>query len=266
MTWKPGQRRKQDSFLGAWVFPLLANKIDIPTGKKMSHLEEQNRKYRQHYKTLLETEKDESRAAELSVGGQFERFGKIELALLQEVGFGVEDLLVDVGCGTGRLAIQLSKVHSGPYLGTDVVDDMLVYAGNLVGRPDWNFQMAEGLAIPSGDNTAKIVCFFSVMTHLLHEQSFIYLREAYRVLQPGGSAVFSFLEFKMRSHWPIFERDVETVDTDRHIDVFMDRDGISLWAEKLGFRDLKFLDGDKPMVEVDGNKDSLGQSVAILTK
>lgn len=232
----------------------------------MSHLEEQNEKYRQHYKQLVETENNEAHAAELAVGGQFERFGKIELALLQSVGFGDGDLLLDVGCGTGRLAVQLSKVHKGRYIGTDVVDDMLAYSRKLVSRPDWEFLVAEGLTVPASDDSARIICFFSVMTHLLHEQSFLYLQDAHRALVPGGTAIFSFLEFKMGSHWSIFKGSVESVNTNRHLNMFVDRIGIQAWAEHIGYSSVRFLDGNQPQVEVNGQPDSLGQSVAILTK
>ena len=39
-----------------------------------------------------------------------------------------------------------------------------------------------------------MILAFSVFTHLLHEESFIYLEDFKRVLKPGGSVVFSFLE------------------------------------------------------------------------
>lgn len=232
----------------------------------MSYLESQNEKYRQHFKLLTETEKDKARAAELSVGGQFERFGKIELALLQSAGFSDEDLLVDVGCGTGRLAVQIARVHKGNYIGTDVVEDMLDYAKNLVDRPDWSFHKVDSITIPAEDSSARIVSFFSVLTHLLHEHSFLYLNDAWRVLVPGGKVICSFLEFHLPSHWAVFENSVSTVDTNRHLNMFIDRLGIQAWAEKIGFQKVEFLDGDKPQVEIDGEPDSLGQSVAILTK
>jgi ubiquinone/menaquinone biosynthesis C-methylase UbiE len=65
--------------------------------------------------------------------------------------------------------------------------------------------------IPEKDGEADFVCFFSVLTHLLHEQGFVYLQEAKRVLKPGGKIVFSFLEFAVPDHWAVFEGTVNDI-------------------------------------------------------
>ena len=51
------------------------------------------------------------------------------------------------------------------------------------------------LYIPAPDACADMVCAFSVFTHLLHTETYLYLEDIRRVLRPGGRLVFSFLEF-----------------------------------------------------------------------
>lgn len=216
-------------------------------------------------------------AMQQAIGGQFEAFGILERELLIQYGLRKDGYVVDVGCGSGRLAKPLSQYLSGKYLGIDIVPELCEYARQLVERPDWRFEVAEGLRIPEEDDTADMVCFFSVFTHLLHEQSYRYLQEAQRVLKPGGKIIFSFLEFAIPSHWAVFETMIPNRDESSPLNMFMSRDGITAWARHLGLRIEALHDGDKPHIPLshpvvleDGSlieeKGTLGQSVCVLVK
>src|ERR1700753_1489888 len=124
-------------------------------------------------------------ALEAAVGGDFETVGKLECALLSSLGLSPSSRGVDVGCGSGRLALQLAPLRGLRYLGTDVVPDLLAHARAISRRPDWRFELTNGAAIPCADQWADVVCFFSVFTHLIHEDSYRYLREAKRVVKSG---------------------------------------------------------------------------------
>lgn len=212
-----------------------------------------------------------------AVGGDFIAMGKLEHYLLLSLGLAADDFVVDVGCGSGRLACQLAVLPELRYLGTDVVAELLDCAQRLARRPDWTFRLTDGAAIPCPDKNADIVCFFSVFTHLLHEDSFSYLVEARRVLKPGGRIVFSFLEFRIPYHWGVFEHSVAHRQSGQHLNQFMDRDGIHAWAQHLGLEVELIADGDKPHIPIPEEirfdhgvvmKDlgNLGQSVAVLGK
>jgi SAM-dependent methyltransferase len=216
-------------------------------------------------------------AMKCTIGGEFEAFGILERELLIQYGLRKDDYVIDVGCGSGRLAKPLSQYLSGKYLGIDVVPDLIDYARLLVGRPDWRFEIAEGLRIPELDGRADMVCFFSVFTHLLHEQSYVYLQEAMRVLKPGGTIIFSFLEFSIPSHWAVFEKNVTDINDSHPLNMFMSRDGIEAWAKHLDLQIEAIHDGDKPHIllpypitldsgTVMEGKGNLGQSVCILVK
>ena len=71
----------------------------------------------------------------------------------------------------------------------NVVPDLVDYARRITGRPDWRFTVVDHLSIPEQDGQADVVCFFSVLTHLLHVKGYWSLQEARRVL--GGLAAIS---------------------------------------------------------------------------
>jgi SAM-dependent methyltransferase len=218
----------------------------------------------------------EDMALEVAVGGDFIAIGKLECALLRSLGLSEKHVVVDVGCGSGRLALQLAGIPGLRYLGTDVVPDLLGHARKICQRSDWDFMCTRGLAIPCEDGVADFVCFFSVFTHLAHEDAFRYLQEARRVLKPGGRVVFSFLEFYIHCHWEVFQQSLGHSRPGDPLNQFMDRHAIATWAERLGFH-LDFIaDGDKPHIPLeedlhwpDGRqmrgRGNLGQSVAVLS-
>lgn len=221
----------------------------------------------------------EDQAMANAVGAQFEAFGIIEKEMLRFYGLTENGYLIDVGCGSGRLAIPLSSWLKGRYLGTDIVPELVSFASAQCRRSDWRFQAVETLSIPESGNVADMVCFFSVLTHLLHEQSYIYLEEAYRVLKPGGRAIFSFLEFSMPSHWCVFANTVEDARgrNEAPLNVFISREAVAIWAEHLGFSIVDIRSGDEPFVPLanplrldDGRIvegfGNLGQSICVLQK
>lgn len=214
---------------------------------------------------------------EIGVGSEFEAFGILERELLIKFGLLPHHYLIDVGCGSGRLAKPLSEYLRGTYLGLDVVPEFLSYARELVGRDDWRFEIARDGKIPEEDGRADFVCFFSVLTHLSHARSYLYLKEARRVLKPSGRIVFSFLEFNIPCHWPVFEDQLKLVDVDHVLAQFLSRDAIRTWASHLKLEILALENGDKPHIPIpkklvldDGtvmeHMGNLGQSVCVLSK
>lgn len=212
---------------------------------------------------------------EAAVGGDFERLGILERELLVSEGLKADSFLVDVGCGSGRLAVQLVDVLQGRYLGTDVVPDLLDHARRIVRRPDWRFELVRSLEIPTADGEADMVCFFSVFTHLLHEESYRLLEEARRVVKPTGKVVFSFLDFSVDAHWPVFEANLRSIGTQTILNQFIDPAAIPVWARHLGMEVAAVYRADVPSIPLSasattaldlpaGSLGTVGQSVAVL--
>lgn len=188
-------------------------------------------------------------AARIAVGGDFDAVGRLSLETLIFHGLKKHHYLIDVGCGSGRLAKPLSEFLEGKYLGIDVVPGLVDYARKLVGRPDWRFEVARGLTIPETDGQADMISFFSVVTHLLHEESFVYLREARRVLKPGGKVVLSFLDFRVAGHWEIFDTNIRDIGVgSKPLNIFIAPDMLREWAKRLDFDVEVIEDGDVPYV------------------
>jgi SAM-dependent methyltransferase len=212
----------------------------------------------------LEGQMPHDKAMELAIGGGFELIGPIEVALLRHYGLPEDGYLVDVGCGSGRLAKPLSAWLKGRYLGIDLVPALVAHARKIAARPDWRFQVIQHIGIPEQDGQADMVCFFSVLTHLTHEQSYWYLEEARRVLKPGGRIVFSFLEFREPVHLKVF---LDTVDAAKRkiempMNTFIDREAIGYWAKALEMDVVEIRDGADQIVA----EGCLGQSTCVLRK
>lgn len=218
-----------------------------------------------------------SEAMNLAVGGDFDTVGELEFQLLRAYGLNPRSNVVDVGCGSGRLAKRLGGFLEGPYIGVDIVPEMLAYARDLVQRDDWLFVHGDGAGIPVSDAHADFVVFFSVFTHLMDEACYRYLSEAARILKPNGLIMVSFLEYQVAEHWGIFGHSL-TYGVDSGItNRFIGRDAFIAWAEHLDLRVIHWLPGDqrliplsKPVQWDDGRAmtdyGSLGQSVVVLGK
>jgi SAM-dependent methyltransferase len=235
-----------------------------------------NHPYIDHVKRVEQRFGPGSEALRRAVGGEFEAVGKLEYYLLRSLGLTNGHLVVDVGCGSGRLAQQLARDKGIRYIGTDVVPRLIESARILAMREDWEFRVVEDLLIPCPNSAADFVTFFSVLTHTTHVESFKYLQEAARCLRVGGRVIVSFLEFRIPCHWETFMISVKA-KADGHLIQFVDRDAITAWAAHSGLVVESFSDGDKGHIPIPGeirwdsgtcmkSLGNLGQSVAVLRK
>ncbi len=204
-------------------------------------------------------------AMSCAVGGDFESVGLIERQVVAHAGLRDGQRLIDLGCGSGRLAWALGQSMKIDYLGIDIVQALLDYAATK-SPPSYRFVLNRALRIPAPDQSADMVSAFSVFTHLLHAETYIYMEDIFRVLKPGGKLVFSFLEFAEPQHWLVFSG---TVDTQRHTAVphlnqFIERNAIDLWADKLGYVREAFIGGTE--APWGGATPALWQATAVLRR
>ena len=198
-------------------------------------------------------------AMSIAVGGDYDNAGRALVGVLRRCGLNDGMSVIDLGCGSGRVAKYIGIMHSNMrYLGLDVVQELLDYASSQ--SPEhFKFRINYERSLPAESSSVDLIFAFSVFTHLLHEESFMYLEEAKRVLKPGGKVVFSFLE--TASNWPIFGAMVNNLKGSRHtphLNMFMERIQIEAWASHLSMSLCGFEFGDPHT--------GFGQTVAMLQK
>jgi len=120
---------------------------------------------------------------------------------------------VDVCCGTGDLALALSRFSAGTVIGADFCTPMLERAERKLSRSAQRsggtgpalrdrtvlFLAADTLGLPFPDGALELVTSAFGFRNLANYS--MGLREMFRVLKPGG--VVAILEFS-RVRWPVF--------------------------------------------------------------
>jgi ubiquinone/menaquinone biosynthesis C-methylase UbiE len=106
------------------------------------------------------------------------------LAMLSAVRLGPGDVVVEVGCGTGRLTLPLSHMTGARMVGVDSEARMLEVARAKDARQRVEWLEGTAYRLPVGDGQATLV-LMAMLVHLLKQRGRAF-REAWRVLRPGG--------------------------------------------------------------------------------
>jgi ubiquinone/menaquinone biosynthesis C-methylase UbiE len=151
----------------------------------------------------------------------------------------------DLGCGCGRTAEALMRSGwTGQYTGVDVTERFVAEVRNRC--PGYTAFRHRTATIPMPDSSVDMLFHWSVFTHLSLEECFLYLRDSYRALKPGGKTVFSFLELTDPAHRRVHFKRIDLVERGRKLDLldtFLHRDWLSFWAQEIGFEEPQFTDG-----------------------
>ncbi len=121
--------------------------------------------------------------------------GDGHVAVLRHHGLRDGMTIYDLGCGCGRTAQALHRSSwMGSYTGADVVPDLLdELARNC---PGYNTVCNYDLTIAAPDASLDMLFHWSVFTHLMPTESYIYTQEAFRALKPNGKMIFRSLNLK----------------------------------------------------------------------
>lgn len=194
---------------------------------------------------------------------EFARQGDAHVAVLRHHGLEDGMAIYDLGCGCGRTAIALQRDKwQGTYKGADIVKPLIDHL--KANCPGFEAVIHRDNSIAAPDASLDMIFHWSVFTHLYPEECFLYMEDTFRALKSGGRLVFSFLELEDAKHHGVFDsrigrfRKFGWSDT---LDVFLHRDWIAHWAQRIGFEDVSFTDGN------DGSQHpEFWQALAAMTK
>ena len=127
-------------------------------------------------------------------------------SMMRDASLTADDLVVEVGCGTGRLTLPLAAMTAARVMGVDSEARMLEVARtkDTVGRVQWVRGSAYRLPVP--DAAAALVVVVMVV-HLLRQRVRAF-GEARRILRPGGRlSLWTFTprhveEFYLNAYFP----------------------------------------------------------------
>ncbi|MGA8681216.1 MAG: methyltransferase domain-containing protein [Acidimicrobiales bacterium] len=123
----------------------------------------------------------------------FDRTGREQAELLAPYLPSDEAVVVDIGCGIGRVAKHMAPLCKLLWA-VDVSDEMLAMAAErLAELPNVRFARCADTRIPDiADGSVDLVYSVLVLQHLEREDAFLMLREIHRILRPGATAYLTF--------------------------------------------------------------------------
>jgi ubiquinone/menaquinone biosynthesis C-methylase UbiE len=138
--------------------------------------------------------------------------------VVELAGLGKDDDVLDIGCGSGRMAIPLLDFlgPDGSYRGFDIVPEWIRWCTDNVGARNPRFQFtvadirnrkynpsgaveASAYRFPYDSDSFAVAFATSVFTHLMPADVENYIAETARVLEPGGRLLATFFLFGDRS-------------------------------------------------------------------
>jgi SAM-dependent methyltransferase len=159
------------------------------------------------------------RALHFVGGGDFRSIGKVFLEhFKREAALRPSDSVLDIGCGTGRMAVPLLDYldERGSYVGFDISRRAIDWCVNHISLRNTRFRFehadiynleynpsgavrASAYRFPAQDSSIDFAFATSVFTHIHSDEVRHYFAELRRVLSPAGRAFLTFFALEGKS-------------------------------------------------------------------
>jgi SAM-dependent methyltransferase len=121
---------------------------------------------------------------------------------------GPRDTVLEIGCGAARVGVHLAP-RCGQWIGADVSRNMLGHAQEALraaGAGNVRFVPLNGYDLEGvADASVDAVYCTAVFMHLEEWDRYRYVREAFRVLRPGGRVYFDNFNLLTDEGWALFD-------------------------------------------------------------
>jgi O-methyltransferase StaMB len=133
--------------------------------------------------------------------------------MIDRIGVGPGDHVLDIGCGMGVPALRLAKVSGARVTGITVSRDQVKRATDAAHRAALGdrvrFQHADAMSLPFDDASFDAVWLLESIVHM--PKRLDVLREVARVLRPGGRVALTDLLVLEQAEQAISDDDLESI-------------------------------------------------------
>lgn len=161
--------------------------------------------------------------------------------IAERTGIGPSDVVLEIGCGVARIGTHLAD-RCKEWIGCDVSQNMLTYAAEAVkGKKNVRFVHLNGYDL-SGvpDSSVDVVYCSAVFMHLEEWDRYRYVREAFRVLRPGGRVYYDNFNLLSEEGWALFD-DMGRLDVAQrppNVSKSSTPEELRCYAERAGYEDI----------------------------